>query len=201
MKQFFILLFFICCGNAHAQLADGNYPLVIAESQITWKVDYSVGKSGHAGTMSLISGSILMKGGVIQGGNFIIDMNSVYVTDIKPDNDGKKGLEDHLKGDDFLATATHPKGYFTVIKSVTGSTPEKPTVTGYLILKGISNTIEFPIAIIDSKNSITIKSVLTIDRTKWGINYQSGSIFGTLKDDMISDEMNITLNLIFKKAE
>jgi polyisoprenoid-binding protein YceI len=201
MKQLFILLFAICCGSAQAQLTDGNYPLIISESLITWKVDYSIGKSGHAGTLSLISGSVLMKGGLIQGGNFIIDMNSVYVTDIKPDNEGKKGLEEHLKGDDFLATATHPKGFFTVIKSVTGPSPDKLTVTGYLIMKGISNTIEFPIAVIDSKDTITIKSLFTIDRTKWGINYQSGSIFGTLKDDMISDEMNITLNFIFKKAQ
>jgi polyisoprenoid-binding protein YceI len=201
MKQFLIFLFVICWGSTQAQLTDGNYPLIVTESVITWKVDYSIGKSGHAGTLNLISGSILMKGGVIQGGNFIIDMNSVYVTDIKPDNDGKKGLEDHLKADDFLATATHPKGFFTVIKSVAGSAPDKLTVTGYLILKGISNTIEFPIAIIDSKDMITIKSVLTIDRTKWGINYQSGSIFGTLKDDMISDEMNIALNFTFKKAQ
>jgi polyisoprenoid-binding protein YceI len=200
MKQFLILLFVVCGSSTHAQLTDGNYSLTTDKSVITWKVDYSIGTSGHAGTLSLISGSVILNKGIIQGGNFIIDMNSVYVTDMKPENKGKKDLEDHLKADDFLATAIHPRGFFTVIKSVAGSSSGKLTVTGYLMLKGISQTIEFPITIIDSKDSITIKSAFAIDRTKWGINYQSGSIFGTLKDDAISDTINVTLNLTFKKA-
>ncbi len=80
-----------------------------------------------------------------------------------------------------------------------GPSADKPTLTGYLMLKGVSNTIEFPITVIEGKDVTTIKAAFTLDRTKWGINYQSGSIFGTLKDDAISDIIDVTLNLAFKK--
>lgn len=183
---------------AHAQLTDGSHTLALTESIITWNVNYSIGKKGHEGTLKLTSGTILVKDGTIRGGNFTIDMNSVHATDMT--GEGAKDLEDHLKSDDFLSTKNYPKGYFTVLNSVSKLTG-KLTVSGYLILKGISNSITFPTTVVETTATIIIKSEFTVDRTLWGINYQSGSIFGTLKDDMISDNMNITLDFTFKKAQ
>lgn len=182
-----------------AQLADGSYPLVTNQSIITWKVDYAIGTKGHEGTLKLISGTMMIKNGTISGGNFVIDMTSVHATDMKSDQ-GSKDLDDHLQGTDFLSTEEFPKGFFTVLNAVKDA-PEKFTVTGYLIIKGISNSITFPVAIINGQNVITIKSQLILNRTKWGINYHSGSIFNTMKDGIISDDMNMTLDLNFKKAQ
>jgi polyisoprenoid-binding protein YceI len=199
MKHTLILAFFLAASAlAHAQLSNGSHTLSVNESLITWNVNYSIGKKGHEGTLNLTSGTILVKDGIIQGGNFTINMNSVRATDMT--GEGAKDLEDHLKGDDFLSTKNHPKGYFTVLNSASNPTG-KITVSGYLILKGISNTISFPISVLEKPASITIKSTLVVNRTLWGINYQSGSIFGTLKDEAISDDMNITLNFTFKKAQ
>ncbi len=199
MKNTLILTFLLVLSTlAHAQLTDGSYLLSLNESLITWKVDYSIGTNGHAGTLNLTSGTILVKDGLIQGGNFTIDMNSVRATDMT--GKGAKDLADHLKADDFLSTKNYPKGYFTVLNSVSKSAG-KFTVSGYLILKGISNTISFPTTVLETKTTIVIKSEFMVDRTQWGINYQSGSIFGTLKDEAISDNMSITLNFNFKKAQ
>jgi polyisoprenoid-binding protein YceI len=199
MKHLLILVFLLLVSIlTHAQLADGSHMLSLHESMITWKVDYSIGTKGHAGTLSLTSGTILVKDGVIQGGNFTIDMNSVRATDMT--GKGANDLEDHLKGDDFLSTKNYPKGYFTVLNSVSKSAGEF-TVSGYLILKGISNTISFPTTVVETSTTVIIKSEFTVDRTLWGINYQSGSIFGTIKDEAISDNMNVTLNFTFKKAQ
>lgn len=198
MKHTLILALLLISFLAQAQLVNGSHMLSLNESVITWRVDYSIGKKGHEGTLKLASGNLLIKDGTIQGGNFSIDMNSVRATDMT--GEGAKDLEDHLKSDDFLSAKTYPKGYFTVLNSV--SQPGgKVTVSGYLILKGVSNTINIPITISETPTSIIIKSEFTLDRTRWGINYQSGSIFGTLKDDIISDSMNITLNYTFKKAQ
>lgn len=198
MKHTLSLAFLLLVSTlTHAQLTDGNHTLSLPESMITWNVDYSIGTKGHEGTLKLISGTLLIKDGIIQGGNFVIDMNSVRATDMT--GKGAKDLEDHLKGDDFLSTQNFPKGYFTVLNSVSKSTGNY-TVTGYLILKGISNTVSFPTTVAEAKTTIIIKSEFIVNRTLWGINYQSG-IIGTLKDDMISDDMNITLNFTFKKAQ
>lgn len=198
MKHVLILVFILISTLAHAQLTNGSHTLSLPESIITWDVDYSIGKNGHEGTLHLTSGILLIKDGIIQGGNFTIDMNSVRATDMT--GKGAKDLEDHLKSDDFLSTKNHPKGYFTVLNSV-GNSTGKITISGYLILKGISNTISFPTTVIETTTAIIIKSEFTVDRTLWGINYQSGSIFGTLKDDIISDDMSVTLNFTFKKAQ
>ena len=200
MKRTLILTFLLAMSTffAQAQITTGSHTLSLPESMITWNVDYSIGKKGHAGTLKLVAGTMIVKDGIIQSGNFTIDMNSVRATDMT--GEGAKDLEDHLKSDDFLSTKNYPKGYFTVLNSVSKSTGSL-TVSGYLILKGISNTISFPITVTETKTAITLKSEFTVDRTQWGINYQSGSIFGTLKDDIISDTMNITLNFTFKKAQ
>lgn len=199
MKHAMILtLLLVVSTLTHAQLTEGSHTISLNESIITWKVDYSIGRKGHEGTLTLTSGTMLVKDGLIQGGNFTIDMNSVRATDMT--GQGAKGLEEHLKGDDFLSTKNHPNGYFTVLNSTSDSSG-KFTVSGYLILKGISNTISFPTTVVETKTSITIKSTFTINRTLWGINYQSGSIFGILKDEAISDDMNIILNFTFKKAQ
>lgn len=192
-----IVCFLLVAGFTQAQIKDGNYLLSKNESIITWKVDFSIGTKGHEGTLSLLSGNVMFKGGLIQGGNFVIDMTSVKATDIT--GQGAKDLEEHLRDKDFLSTAEFPKGFFTVLKSesIKG---RKVSVSGYLILKGISNTIILPAGITETNTSIIIKSELTVNRTLWGINYQSG-LFGALKDDAISDNMDVTLNLVFKKAQ
>lgn len=199
MKHTLLAVALLTTLVAHAQLTDGSHVLSLAESLILWKVDYSIGAKGHEGSLKLSSGTMLVKDGIVQGGSFVIDMNSVHVTDMKPD-DGGKDLEDHLKSADFLTTAEHPKGYFTVLNSVKNA-PGAFTVSGYLILKGISNTITFPATITETKTSLIVKAEFVLNRTLWGINYKSGSVFNLMKDEVISDDMNVTLNLIFKKAQ
>lgn len=197
----FILIFsflFMASFLSQAQLTDGSHMLALEESVIAWKVDYSIGTKGHEGTLTLTSGFILVKNGTIQGGNFTIDMNSVRATDITGED--AKGLEDHLKGDDFLSAKDHPNGYFTVLNSVNNSNA-KIAVSGYLVLKGISNTISFPASVSENNSVIMIRSEFTVNRTLWGINYQSGSVFGTLKDSAISDDITIALNFSFRKAQ
>jgi len=194
-----LFIFWLLAGPTltHAQVTDGTYSLSLNESLIGWKVDYSIGTKGHQGTLKLVSGNVVIKEGRIQGGNFVINMNSVHVTDMPPD-DGGKDLEEHLRGTDFLSTGDHPKGFFTVLHAE--KKDAKIIITGSLTLKGISNTITFPAVITETKTGIVVKSELTVNRTLWGINYQSG-IIGAIKDEAIADDMNITLDFIFKKAQ
>jgi polyisoprenoid-binding protein YceI len=109
MKRTLILTFLLVASSlVHAQLTDGSHTVSLTESVITWKVGYSIGTKGHEGTLNLTSGSMLVKDGIIQGGNFTIDMNSVRATDMT--GEGAKDLEDHLKGDDFLSTKKSSEG-------------------------------------------------------------------------------------------
>lgn len=191
MNKVFTTLLLLTTLAVQAQTPQ-TFILLIKDSYIGWKVDYAIGTKGHEGTLKLTSGTVIVKDGIIESGNFVIDMNSIHVTDMKPD-DGGKDLEEHLKNDDFFSASTYPKGSFTVLNT-TKPYNNQATVTGNLLLKGISNTIRFPVTITQQGKQIKIKSTFAINRTSWGINYQSGSIFSDLKDGIISDQVLITLD-------
>jgi len=67
-------------------------------SQIIWKGYKVTGE--HAGTINIKEGALDYKDGVLVGGNFTIDMNSIACTDLTGEYAQK--LEGHLKVQIFL---------------------------------------------------------------------------------------------------
>jgi polyisoprenoid-binding protein YceI len=139
-------------------------------------------------------------------------MNSLRNTDQK-DEQGQKDLEEHLKSDDFFSTSRFPKAFFSATSIVAGTSTDVPSkevandpisnykVTGYLAIKGIINVVTFPAHIQMKGKAIRVKAEISIDRTNWGITYQSKSIFADLKDGVIEDEIKILVDLQFIQAE
>ena len=76
----------------------------ITKSQVAWKA-YKVTGS-HAGTLALKSGNLNFESDKLVGGEFIIDMMTLAITDIQGEYAEK--LKGHLKSDDFFGVATHP---------------------------------------------------------------------------------------------
>lgn len=164
-----------------------------ASSVINWVGSKPAGK--HEGTITLKEGGFTVVDGAVTGGEFVIDMNSITVTDLEGDK--KAGLEGHLKGtgeedkaDHFFNVNQFPTGKFTIKSIVDG------TVTGDLTLKGKTNEISFPATISVTDTDIAFETEnFQIDRTKWGVNYSSKSVFDDLKDKFINDEIDLTINI------
>ncbi len=179
--------------------ADKVTPLSIKESKLQWTGKQLVG-GGHVGTINFVSGSITSSAsGDITQGEFVLDMNSIKNTDIKPEA-GAKDLEDHLKSEDFFSVAKYPRANFSILKVIAESKvgdSQSVMVTGLLTLKGITNQINFPATITRKGETANIKAEITIDRTKWDIIYNSKTIFSNLKDGLISDEIKIVVDLKF----
>lgn len=179
--------------------ADKVSALSLKESTLQWTGKPLVG-GGHEGTINFISGSITTSAaGDITQGEFVLDMNTIKNTDMKPD-DGGKDLEEHLKSEDFFAVAKYPHANFSILKIVAESKvgdQQQVKVTGLLTLKGITNQIIFPATIGQKGETANIKAEITIDRTKWDIIYNSKTFFSTMKDGLISDEIKIVLDLSF----
>ncbi len=177
---------------------EARWELNRKESKLVW-VGKSIVGSGHEGTIQFASGSIITSdiGDIVQG-EFVVDMNTIKNTDMKPD-DGGKDLEDHLKADDFFSVAKHPQASFSLLKVVPDAFYKTGNVKiiGLLTIKGITNQVEFLATVTSSKENIVVKGDLAIDRTRWDIIYQSKSYFADLKDGIISDEIRITLDLKF----
>jgi polyisoprenoid-binding protein YceI len=197
MKKMIILLFAISTSAVlFAQNSPSRYLLSASENELVWSASYVV-MGGHEGTLRFISGYLDDSTPTLTG-EFVFDMSSIENTDIKPSEDGD-GLEEHLRAEDFFDTAKFPKGFFTILKTESTSVIQRFTVTGFLTLKGIANEITFPAMIIKEKETMKVKAEITINRTKWGINFHSKSVFADLKDGVISDDVSIKLDLVLRK--
>lgn len=183
-------------SSAPAQEAT-PYAVTSENSTITWLGSKPTGD--HTGTISVTEGAFYLKAGTIESGKFVIDMNSITVTDLDQ-NSGKESLESHLKGTvegkegDFFNVMQYPTATFEVtgVAELAGKT----MMSGNLTMLSISQNISFPVQVTSQDNMVQVKSeTFTIDRTKWGINYGSKSIFDNLGDKFIDDDMEITIDV------
>lgn len=179
------------------------YKVVASDSKIGWEGSKVVGGKHH-GSIAIQEGSLNVQEGIVLNGTFVVDMNSISVEDLKPE-DGKADLEAHLKGtasdemaDHFFNVAKYPTATFnlTSVKEVDGKT----VIAGNLTMKGITKNIEFPAAINVSDNELSIHAdTFPINRTDFGVNYNSNSVFDALGDKAINDNIEVKLHIVAKK--
>lgn len=193
----FILFAMIFSMNAGAEtvapISAQKIYLKPAESKITWLAKKVTGQ--HHGTIQLKSGEIIMAGAPASG-NLEIDMTSIVCEDLK-DSEKNAKLVNHLKSDDFFNVEKFPTATLVIKESkpVTGKSHFYDVVAD-LTIKGVTNSITFPmeIAIRDGKTHALGKVV--IDRTKWNVRYGSGKFFKGLGDKMIYDDFEVSFDII-----
>ncbi|WP_180268621.1 YceI family protein [Maribacter sp. 6B07] len=191
MKKSLLSLVFVAVFGFSATATtpiDGEKKEVkVSESKITWK-GYKVTGS-HDGNINLKSGHLEMKGKKLVGGEFVVDMTSIVVTDLEAGK-GKEKLEGHLKSADFFGVESNPtsKLVFTSVKPMNDNSY---TVTGDLTIKGITKPVTLVVSMFENKASATLK----IDRTKYDIKYGSGSFFDNLGDKAIYNDFDLVVDL------
>ncbi|MCM4155940.1 YceI family protein [Gramella sp. AN32] len=166
----------------------GTKQVDIKNSTITWKGEKVTGS--HHGTINLKSGHFKIEDEKILGGEFVMDMSSITVTDLSGENKGK--LEGHLKSEDFFGVEKHPSAKL-VITSAAQKGEGNYGIVGDLTIKEQTHPITFDLKM--DANSASTK--LTIDRSKYDIRYGSGSFFDNLGDKTIYDNFELDVNLQF----
>ncbi len=178
-----------------------KYVVNVAESTVEWKGFKPTGT--HNGIINIENGVVNLNDGKIHSGTFLIDMKSIVALDLE--GEWKDKLETHLKGTvegkegDFFNVTKFPTAAF----EVTGSevVDGKTNLSGNLTLKGMKNNITFPVSVATEVDVLTITSeAFTIDRTKWGVNYGSKTIFDNLGDKFVNDEMEMKISIKLKKS-
>ena len=159
------------------------------KSSIHWVGKKVTGK--HTGTINILSGKLDHKDGMLSGGNFVIDMTSILVTDLE--GGMKSKLEGHLKSPDFFDVANHGTAKFIITMIKSADVPNKYDVTGDLTIKGNTHPVSF-VAIQNNDNSISAD--ITVDRTLYDVRYGSGKFFDGLGDKMIYDNFDLSVVLI-----
>lgn len=170
------------------------YTVDVTKSTINWEGKKFSGS--HTGTVALTSGNLQFNGKKLVQGGFIADMTTVKTMDgDKP----SPNLDKHLKNDDFFGVDKFPAANF-VIKKVEGNGSDVK-ITGDLTIKGKTNSVSFPAKITwnADKTVTAVAEKITIDRTKYGIEYKSKSIFSSIGDNFIYDDFTIAVKLVAKK--
>ncbi len=178
-----------------------EYTVDTVTSQILWKGSKPL--ATHNGTINLASGTVMVMGDAVEAGKFTIDMNTI--TDLDLEGDMKANLENHLKGTvegkegDFFNVTQYPFSTFQITEVTT--TEGKTMVSGNLTIKDKTHNISFPASISMDGNVMKLTSEsFTIDRTQWGVNFGSKTVFDNLGEKFISDDIELTVSLVANKS-
>ncbi len=188
---------------AISESSSEKFTVNVSESAIEWKGFKPTGS--HNGIISLDNGVFETNDGTLQSGTFLINMNTITVTDIEA-GDGKEDFEAHLKGtiegkeNHFFDVSKFPTAAFEITSTEALDTG-KTKLSGNLAIKDQKHNISFPVNITHDGDQMTIESEsFIIDRTKWNVNYGSKSIFEDLGDKFINDDIELKISIKAKKA-
>ena len=166
----------------------------VASSQIQWKGEKVTGS--HEGTIQLQSGSLDFDNGTFKGGSFVVDMSTIEVTDLT--GGGAEKLKGHLSSKDFFGVNEFPTATFKSTSVAPTTNAGEYTITGDITIKGITQPLTFTAMVGMEGQGAVATGTITIDRTKFGIRYGSGSFFDNLGDKTIYDDFELKVNLVAK---
>ncbi len=164
-----------------------------AGSKVEWTGSKVVG-GGHVGTLQLKSGEIQYEKNAPKSAAVVVDMKSIKNSDLT-DPQWNKKLVDHLHSGDFFDTAKFPEANLK-IASFKKVDKENYDLEGTLTIKGITKPIRLKAKTVAEKDQITrIVADLEFDRTDFEVRYGSGKFFENLGDKMISDKVQVKVEL------
>lgn len=205
MKTSFVLALTVLTLGLNASAKDKKsaaavetYKLDTAASTVSWKGTKKLG-SFHEGTVAVQGGSFVVEKDMIKSGDVTVDMTSIKDTDLK-DADNNKKLVGHLSSPDFFNVAKYPTATFKITSVTAGKAKNEIAVKGDFTIIGQTHPIEFPAVVTITNGQATGDATVKIDRTKWGLKYNSGNFIKDLAaDKIINDEFELKLKLVAKK--
>jgi polyisoprenoid-binding protein YceI len=202
MKKAIVLLFAFAATafvTSCANKADETPDAVVAEATdditatdgatYTFSEGSTIGFTGskvtgsHDGGFKKFNGHLVVKDGLLEAGEVVIDMTSTF-------SDAEK-LTGHLKSADFFDVENIPESTFS-ITAVSEKADKTYELSGNLTLHGVTKNITFPAQISSTDETLSVQAEFDINRKDFGIVYPGKT------DDLIRDEVIIKLNLSAK---
>lgn len=172
------------------------YIIDTATSTITWKGSFVTGKKSETGTIMLKAGKGKFENATITTGEFVIDMTTIK------DVNGSETLEKHLKSDDFFNVEKFPEAKFELLSFAPAKTAGEFTAKGTLTIRDVTKDFTFPVVLsVEGQNMLRATGKITFNRADYNVKYGSSSFFKGLGDKVISDKVELTLNLLTKPIE
>lgn len=184
------------------------YNVDAATSIVKWTGTHKGGLNPRFGVVKT-EGTVAVENNVVTGGKFTLDLNSLTTDEASVDpatSGGKKStdLDGHLKSADFFDVEKYPTSTFEITSVAAFDAAKDQSVlegatnviSGNLTIKDKTVNVTFPAKVTVTEGEVSLESKFTINRQDWGLTYGTE---GDAKDWMISQEINIELNVQAKK--
>ena len=158
----------------------------IVSSTISWTGYGEIGGYSLTGNIDMKDANIQTKGDSLKSATIYINMAT-----ISHDN---KDLEAHLKGKDFFEVTKYPTAIFETSKMEYINANSVKAI-GNLTIKGITQPVTIPLSITKNAKGKILMAKVSIDRTKYGIKFNSKSFFGNLGDKAIKNNFDLAFTI------
>lgn len=183
MKYIIAILLFSIVGTTQ------QYNLNIKKSQLKWTGKAAFSAYTLSGQLKAKSGNFTITDGQLTEATIVINMKSL--------SSGMKDLTKHLRSKDFFEVKKHTTASFKLTEPIDLKV-KNPKAIGQLTIKGVTKKYAFPLSIMAVKKGYQAKGKLTINRTDFGIFYNSPNYFEGLKQQAIADDFELELDLWFE---
>lgn len=156
-------------------------------SKISWTGKAAFNAYTLTGSIKAKSGSILIINDSIKELEVIINMKSLHHSN--------KDLKNHLRNKDFFEVKKYQTATFKLVNAVKLNDGEIILI-GNMTIKNITKKEKIKVAI-NTSNKITIEFKTNLDRTKYGVKFNSPSFFKKMKENAIADEFMLKTKLVF----
>ncbi|WP_310397357.1 YceI family protein [Hymenobacter sp.] len=183
MKTFLIFLLPLFALLAARPVATATYRLDPATSTLTWTGHAEAGTWAPQGTIRLREGSVVTAGQVVRAARVVVDMATIAHE--------QAPLAEHLRNADFFDVAKFPTAVFELTEFRAGK------ARGTLTLKGTTKPVEFPVTVTPAPDGgLRLRGTATLDRTEFGINYNSASFFQNLGSYAIRNDFQVAFDVL-----
>lgn len=175
-------------------LSENMRGIDLENSKLFWSAERIVGGS-HTGTVAIKEGSLeLHDNGIPSGGKITFDMTGIT------ESKNSEAFLGHISSDDFFSVETFPTA-MVEITNLEAAGGENFNATANLTIKDSTNEIEFPVKIVEADGVFKVTADIEIDRTQWGITFDSASVFKQIGDKAIRDIVPISFEIMTVPAE
>lgn len=157
---------------------------------LTWGGKAAVGGYAPEGTLQIQKATISYENNIITALEIIVDMTSLYQEN--------KQLSGHLRDKDFFHVKKYKIATF-ILSEPTDISSGICTLSGMMTIKNAQNKEQIKATVVMQEGIISITFNHNMDRTTYGVNYNSPSIFKSLKENVIADDFTLKGSLVFTK--
>ncbi len=189
MKSFFLgLSLSILSLPAFAQTAP-VFTADVPASRLRWTGHAAVGSYAPTGTVQLQSGTV----GADAAGR--TPRTAKVVVAMKTLAAENEDLGAHLRNADFFDVERYPTATFELTAFRADS------ATGFLTIKGVRKPIKIPVTVEPTPDGLRLRGTAQVNRTVFGITYNSPGFFSGLGDQAIGDTFEVAFDVRLRRKK